>query len=52
MYNRYGRQNRYYMAFFWIFIGFILGQLLPDLEITVREPQSVVPSRLEVVVDV
>lgn len=36
MYNRsrYGRNN-WYMAFFWAFVGFVLGQITPQISFSV-----------------
>ena len=45
MYNRsrYGR-NHWYMAFFWTFIGFVLGQLTPRISFSLDERAQLAPS--------
>ena len=45
MYNRYryGRNN-WYMAFFWAFVGFVLGQLSPRISFSLDERTQRVPS--------
>ena len=44
MYNRsrYGR-NHWYMAFFWAFIGFVLGQLTPRISFSLDERAQLSP---------
>ena len=46
MYNRsrYGR-NHWYMAFFWAFIGFILGQATPQITFSIDESQLPTPAQ-------
>ncbi|MEO1396459.1 MAG: hypothetical protein AAFV90_26520 [Cyanobacteria bacterium J06634_5] len=44
MYNRsrYGRNN-WYMAFFWTFIGFVLGQLSPQISFSLGDRAQLSP---------
>jgi len=44
MYNRsrYGRNN-WYMAFFWAFIGFVIGQITPRITFSLNERSQLTP---------
>ncbi|NEP19816.1 MAG: hypothetical protein F6J97_23505 [Leptolyngbya sp. SIO4C1] len=48
MYNRYGRYGRgsWYQAFFWILVGFLIGQII-RLDIKLAPRQSHFPQSIE-----
>ena len=40
--SRYGR-NSWYMAFFWAFIGFVIGQMAPRISFSLDERSQLAP---------
>ena len=43
MYNRSRYGRNWYMAFFWAFIGFVLGQLTPRISFSLQERSQLTP---------